>query len=346
MSSRNLHTLIIGPRLNLQKSNMGGATVSFECLIQYYQDREIPHKIIDTQYASGASRIFHFFSRFFYYLWRADIVFLNVSRSGLKNFSPFVYLLSKLAGKKVVIRPFGRSLKSVYDQNGAFVKWLLRKTTLQADILYLQTRRLIIFFRPLSKNVLHLKTSRFLSTTDMESVQRPFSKRFAFVGHIKKSKGVLELIEAAKRLGDSYTIDIYGPISEPELSYLQESEPRYKGPLPGLDHVMQTLLNYDVLVLPTYYEGEGYPGTIIEAYSLSMPVISTHWNAIPEIVEHEKTGFLVEPRSVLDLVDAIEAFNVDNYAEMSKNALAYYFLNFQIREVMGNVMKELAELLD
>lgn len=345
MNIRNLHTLIIGPRLNLQKSNLGGATVSFECLIQYYQDHKIPHKIIDTQYASGVSRIFHFFSRFFYYLWRADIVFLNSSRSGLKNFSPFIYVLSKLAGKKVVIRPFGRSLKSVYDQNGAFTKWLLRKTTLQADILYLQTKRLMIFFRPLSKNVLHLKTSRYLSGNDLESVTRTFNKRFVFLGHVKKTKGVLELIEAASRLDDSYTVDIYGPIKEPELNYLMD-EPCYKGTLKGSDIVMDTLKSYDVLVLPTYYEGEGYPGAIVEAYSFSMPVISTNWNAIPEIVEDGETGLLIEPQSVDALVQAIQSFDSEKYVEMSKNALAYYFRNFQIREVMSSVMKELKELIE
>lgn len=344
MGTHSLHTLIIGPRLNLQKSNLGGATVSFECLIQYYQDHKIPHKIIDTQYASGVSRIFHFFSRFFYYLWRADIVFLNSSRSGLRNFSPFIFILAKLAGKKVVIRPFGRSLKSVYDQSGSGTQWLLRKTTLRADILYLQTQRMIIFFRPISKNVLHLKTSRYLSQTDLKPQNIAYEKRFVFLGHVKRSKGVLELHEAIKRLDQSYSVDIYGPIEETELSFFKD-EPCYKGPLKGVDVVINTIKGYDVVILPTYYEGEGYPGVIVEAYSLGLPVISTNWNAIPEIVEHAQTGFLIEPRSVEQLVEAMKAFNSENYSEMSKNAMAYYFRNFQIREVMSSVMKELKELI-
>lgn len=344
MKFKNLHTLIIGPRLNLEKSNLGGATVSFECLIQYYQDHKIPHKIIDTQYASGVSRIFHFFSRFFYYIWRADIVFLNSSRSGLKNFSPFIYILSKLLGKKVVIRPFGRSLKSVYDQSGSLVKWLLRKTTLQADILYLQTKRLIIFFQPLSKNILHLKTSRYLTESDLKTKSVTFSRRFVFLGHIKKTKGVMELIAAARELDGRYTVDMYGPIKEEEMRFV-ENEQVYKGELKGPEAVMKMLGNYDVVVLPTYYEGEGYPGVIVEAYSLGLPVISTHWNAIPEIVEENETGFLIEPESVSQLVAAMMAFTEDNYQQMSKNALSYYFRNFQIREVMSSVMKELDVLI-
>lgn len=344
MYFNNLHTLIIGPRLNLEKSNLGGATVSFECLIQYYQDHKIPHKIIDTQYAKGVLRLFHFFSRFFYYVWRADIVFLNSSRSGLKNFSPYIFILSKLIGKKIVIRPFGKSLKSVYDQSGPLIRWFLRKTTLRADILYLQTQRLIIFFQPLSKNISHLKTSRYISASELKPKDGNYKKRFVFLGHIKKTKGVLELNKVIDRLDDSYTVHMYGPIIDADLNSFNEKS-FYKGTLRGSESVISTLSCYDVVVLPTYYEGEGYPGVIVEAYSLGMPVITTDWNAIPEIVEEGETGFLIIPKSDKALEIAIKSFNSRNYRQMSQNALAYYFRNFQIREVMSSVMKELEQLI-
>ena len=153
------------------------------------------------------------------------------------------------------------------------------------------------------------------------------------------------MIEAAKQLDDSYTIDIYGPITEPELSYLKD-EPCYKGILKGAEVVMKTLSTYDVVVLPTYYEGEGYPGVIVEAYSLSMPVISTNWQAIPEIIEDGDTGLLIKPHSIDSLVEAINSFDEQKYEEMSKNALAYYFRNFQIREVMSSVLDQFGVLIN
>jgi glycosyltransferase involved in cell wall biosynthesis len=340
----NLHTLIIGPRLNLQKSNLGGATQSFECLIQYYQDHQIPHKIIDTQYASGAARLFHFTSRFFIYILRADVIFFNASRSGLKRFSPFIYVFSRLFGKKVVMRPFGHSLESIYRDSGSLGKWVIEMTILKSDILYLQTEHLIRFFRPMSKHVLHLKTSRFIAENELQSKVKNFRKRFLFLGHIKPAKGISELVEAIKHFDDSYTIHLYGTIHDQHYSHFI-NEPFYKGTLKGVDAVMSTMKEYDVLVLPTYYEGEGYPGVIVEAYSLGLPVISTHWNAIPEIVEDGNTGFLINPKSSTALIKAIQGFNTQNHRRMSKKALAYYFRNFQIREVMGNVMIDIGRLL-
>ena len=62
---------------------------------------------------------------------------------------------------------------------------------------------------------------------------------------------------------------------------------------------------HDVLLLPSYFTSEGYPGVILEAMQCGRPVISTWWRSIPEVVEHEKSGLLVAPRSVEALKAAI-----------------------------------------
>ena len=53
---------------------------------------------------------------------------------------------------------------------------------------------------------------------------------------------------------------------------------------------------HDALVLPTYFEGEGIPGVIVEALQSGLPVISIKWRSIPGIIQDEKNGLLVEPR--------------------------------------------------
>lgn len=49
----------------------------------------------------------------------------------------------------------------------------------------------------------------------------------------------------------------------------------------------------DVFVLPTHFEAFGI--VFIEAMAAGLPVIATRINAIPEIVIHGETGFLIEP---------------------------------------------------
>jgi len=49
----------------------------------------------------------------------------------------------------------------------------------------------------------------------------------------------------------------------------------------------------DIFVMPTYFEGFGW--VFIEAMAAGLPVIATRINAIPEIVNHGETGFLIQP---------------------------------------------------
>jgi glycosyltransferase involved in cell wall biosynthesis len=68
---------------------------------------------------------------------------------------------------------------------------------------------------------------------------------------------------------------------------------------------VSTMAQYDALLLPTYHEGEGYPGVVLEAFRAGLPVICTRWQALPEIVD-DTCGILVEPRSAEELRDAME----------------------------------------
>ena len=81
---------------------------------------------------------------------------------------------------------------------------------------------------------------------------------------------------------------------------------------------------HDVLVLPSYWEVEGHPGIIIESLQCGVPVISTKWSGIPEVVQHEKSGLLVTPKSVSAVKSAIHRMIGDPelYRELCNGAHA------------------------
>ena len=76
------------------------------------------------------------------------------------------------------------------------------------------------------------------------------------------------------------------------------------------------------MILPTYHVGEGYPGIIIEAFSIGMPVISTYWNSIPELISHNKNGLLVPIKDLDSLVNSISFYNQKNYKQFPNLLLA------------------------
>src|SRR5260370_32455556 len=58
-----------------------------------------------------------------------------------------------------------------------------------------------------------------------------------------------------------------------------------------------------LLCLPSH--GEGTPNCVMEALSCGLPVVATRVGGIPDIVEHEKTGLLVDKGDVDGLAAAL-----------------------------------------
>jgi glycosyltransferase involved in cell wall biosynthesis len=59
-----------------------------------------------------------------------------------------------------------------------------------------------------------------------------------------------------------------------------------------------------VLLLPSY--SEGLPYSVLEAMSYGVPTICTDVGALPDVVQHGVEGFLVEPKNVEKLSEAME----------------------------------------
>ena len=110
------------------------------------------------------------------------------------------------------------------------------------------------------------------------------------MSHVSDEKGVGTLLEAFRLLPKDYQLDIYGAIKDKRYENYdwEKRHVSYKGEISS-DEVLRKLNEYQLLVLPTSYR-EGYPGIIIEALSLGVPVVSTIVGGIPEIIQDGKTA--------------------------------------------------------
>ncbi|HKS39936.1 MAG TPA: glycosyltransferase family 4 protein [Blastocatellia bacterium] len=95
----------------------------------------------------------------------------------------------------------------------------------------------------------------------------------------------------------------------------------------------------DVFVMPTEAEGWGF--TNAEAMSFALPVISTNISAIPEIVEHNVTGLLIEPGDGDALFIAMRrlAESNDMREEMGRRGRERFIANFS-RDVFRHRLRE------
>lgn len=125
--------------------------------------------------------------------------------------------------------------------------------------------------------------------------------RIVFMSRITTMKGTGTVFAIGKYLRDKYsgdvTIDFYGQISENEEKFFSEVEANeiisYKGVLKP-ECIYTTLNEYDLLLLPTRYYMEGFPGAILDAYISGIPVLVSKWLFSAEFIEEGITGFTVD----------------------------------------------------
>jgi glycosyltransferase involved in cell wall biosynthesis len=279
-----------------------------------------------------------------------DVVTLHASYPGTIAFGPVALLICRLYRKPFILREFGGIFDNE-DKDGSWFEKLLVAFMFTASGVLLQTKSLIEYFRNRfpKANCVWYSNSR-PSENRRHQTDMSGHRRFVFIGHVKPTKGIREILMAAALLSDhEFEIDIYGPLMDGIDKNEFDGIPRvrYKGIL-NPDSVSNVLRNYDMLLLPSYHDGEGYPGIILEGFMLGIPCIATRWRSIPEIVVDGKSGLLIEPRSAKSLADGIGRIleSPQLLLELSEGAWAsganFDSAHWTARfvEVCGDVIKE------
>ena len=83
----------------------------------------------------------------------------------------------------------------------------------------------------------------------------------------------------------------------------------------------------DFFFFPSQFRFENFPLVLLEALGMGIPVVSTNWRGIPEIIQHEKTGLLCEIGDHKAFADAIERLSSE--AELWQSIHQQQLLSYQ-----------------
>ena len=158
--------------------------------------------------------------------------------------------------------------------------------------------------------------------------------RFVFLSRVHPDKGVKEIVDACEKLnksgyGKKYYVDFYGAF---DTDYWQEfstliapfENVHYKGYLNLMNESgYDSLSSYDVMLFPTYWDGEGFPGIAIDAYMSGLPIIASDWSMNTEVVEDGKTVFIIPTHNSAALASKMRGFIDGDYnlAQLRENCL-------------------------
>lgn len=293
---------------------VGGTSIHFQETIRELSARAVHLDVIDTTRQRvnmnrlmfafhGSTKLCKIVATMLKRARSCDVVFLNLTAGRISFIGPLLWTLCSLFRRPMILRLFGGEFADTYDRYTRLVRWLADHTFMRSARIYVQTRAISNRFadRP--------NVHWFPNTRDVRTPRSriPVSaRRFLFVAQLRTEKGLRETLEACRSLPDGCHLSVYGPyIGGFDMGLIVgHNHASYEGLLFPKD-VPDVIADHDVVVLPTYFASEGYPGVIIEAFQCGRPVISTWWKSIPEVVQHGQNGLLVTPRSTAELGAAI-----------------------------------------
>ena len=175
---------------------------------------------------------------------------------------------------------------------------------------------------------------------------------FIFIGRLLKDKGILEYLEAAAILKVKYPNVVFSVVGSfdadnPECIsfdlldyYTSNSIVNYFGTTAD---VIPYLNSHNIFVFPSYREGT--PRSVLEAMSMSMPIITTDAPGCRETVLPNVNGLLTNVADSSGLVSAMESFvlepsKISPYGEKSRElALKKY----DVDSINLQVLDEIAD---
>lgn len=199
--------------------------------------------------------------------------------------------------------------------------------------IFVQGQSMVDALKELSlNNAVYVPNSKLISHYGVKEEKYDGKTHFVFLSRIEEYKGCTDIIECIDTLNKQgyngkFDVTFYGnPSSNPAYTtkfsemIKAHDEARYKGLLNLRDvKNYDELAKYDVMLFPTYWHGEGFPGIVIDAYISSLPIIASDWNLNKDVIEDGVTGWIIpvhdttalaeRMKYVIDHPDVVKAFS-------------------------------------
>lgn len=281
----------------------------YEALCEAYGTENV---LINDTYKIKA-RFIQVLFRTFVLFCRCDSVIMLPAHNGVQVFAPLFCILKAIFRKKIFYSVIGGWLPKKVSE-----KPLLRKSLIYFDGIFVETntmKELLMTFG--YDNVIIVPNFKNLSIVSEQQLSYDVSlpMKLCTFSRVMKQKGIEDAVNAVIRANNvlgctAFSLDIYGQVDSNEIDWfdnLQSTFPlfvKYCGCVSS-EKSVSVLQDYYALLFPTLFYTEGIPGTIIDAYSAGLPVISSRWESFPDIIEDGSTGIGYDFGNIDSLVEIL-----------------------------------------
>ena len=155
-----------------------------------------------------------------------------------------------------------------------------------------------------------------------------------------------------KKKTSAFKLDTYGAIQSKEedfriRKFVQdnnlEKNVNIHGPIFDEEKI-KVLENADVFIFPSYFEEECFPLSILEAMNAKLPILATKIGAIPEMLDDNYEGLLVDPKCPEQILEKLETLimDVDLRKKLGDNTFKKFKEHYSI-PIFENKMRSIFE---
>jgi glycosyltransferase involved in cell wall biosynthesis len=275
-------------------------------IVNTYQWKKKPLKLLSALFAAFRS---------------CSNIILMPAQNGIKVFAPLCYILNRIYKRKIHYIVIGGWLAEMLSQHH-----ILKEIIAAFSGVYVEAVSMEEKLEKLGLNNIHyMPNSRDYTAREKKENIGGIPLSVCTYSRVVKQKGIADAVEICRRANEKcgtniFHLDIYGKIAE---EFKQELDILLKKNVDIVDYVgckdadetINVLDNYFALLFPTYYAGEGFAGTILDAFAAEIPVIANDWKYNAEIIKNGING-MIYPYRDLEVAS-------DKLVELYKNPELY-----------------------
>lgn len=272
------------------------------------------------------------------------IVHVNVASDSSYYRKSLFIKAAKRAGKKIVIHQHGGDFETFYEkEQNDRGRAKIRQVLGMGDVFLVLSPVLEQFFKGILDPARVILFPNAVPVPD--SLEKEYGKlRILFLGRLCKEKGLRELFSILPQLHEQFPqmrLLLGGIWEDEELRKEAEKMKEYVTDLGWLQGEAKKdyLRISDLFVFPTYFEGQ--PVSVLEAMAYQCGIVATNVGGIPQMIEPEQTGLLIEPKDPEGLKSALQKLLSDpELCEyLGKNARAKVQKEYSINKSLEELVK-------
>ncbi len=274
--------------------------------------------------------VFNIIKKVFKNRKKTDIVYLTLSQSLAGNIKDLI-ILFLTRNKKQIIHLHGGGISNIIYKRHPLLFYLNRRILKHVDKIIVLGESLKSIYSFLDEERISVVPNYsdkylFISENDIKEKYNTDSINILFLSNLIPGKGYKELADAAVNLSEKYKNKISfsfigGFESGDDNDFLEKINSieniKYHGVVKGYDR-LEYFKKAHLFCLPTYYQYEGQPISILESYAAGCNVVTTDHAGICDIFNDNINGCYVEKNSFESLLSVLDNLISEYFNDKSK----------------------------